>query len=94
MNKDDENTLKKDLGRTGIKYENSNVLDHCQNPVYNIVKAVVNYDKDTGYCQGMGVIAAMLHKTLKNEEDAFYCFVHIMKRHQWNKCFCTGFPKV
>jgi hypothetical protein len=54
----------------------------------------VAYDKETGYCQGMGIISAMLHKTLKNEEDAFYCLIYIMEIHKWNLCFKVGFPKL
>jgi len=56
--------LKKDLGRCGVDYENSSSKEVNENPVYNIVKAYVNYDRKTGFCQGMGIIAAILHKTL------------------------------
>ena len=35
----------------------------------------------------MNFIVALLLKHLQSEEDAFYCFVHVMENHQWRHCF-------
>jgi hypothetical protein len=40
------------------------------------------------------MIIAMLHKNLKNEEDAFYCYIYIMEKLHWKLCFCNEFPKL
>jgi hypothetical protein len=66
-----------------MSYENDDAIDLNENPVYNVIRAFINYDKETGYTQGMAMIIAMLHKNLKNEEDAFYCFIYIMEKLHW-----------
>jgi hypothetical protein len=41
-----------------------------------VLKANAVYNKDTGYCQGMGFIAAMLLMYME-EEDAFWVLVQL-----------------
>jgi hypothetical protein len=58
-----------------------------KNPLYNVLNAFAMYDREVGYCQGINYIVAMLLKQLENEEDSFYCLVHIMHVHDWRGCF-------
>lgn len=78
----------KDLKRTVIGNMEFN-LDHKsgKNKLYNILNAYAHYDRETTYCQGMNFIVALLLNHLPNEEDTFYCFVHIMEVHRWKECF-------
>ena len=86
----EENTYKinKDLPRTCIGNTDFKIDPTSgNNQLYNVLLAYANYDKEIGYCQGMNFIVALLIKHLENEEDAFYCMVHIMKCHDWRACY-------
>ena len=80
--------ITKDLKRTCLGNEDFK-LDHLQgqNPLYNVLNAYAHYDPSIGYCQGMNFIVALLLHVLENEEDSFYCFVHVMKTHGWRGCY-------
>lgn len=42
----------------------------------------------------MCFIAALLLHYLKNEEDAFFCLIHVLKVHDWRGCFADHTPKL
>jgi hypothetical protein len=41
----------------------------------------------------MNFIVALLLKHLIDQEDAFYCFIHVMKKHDWRGCYDMGTTK-
>jgi len=90
-----EQHIKIDLARTCIGNE-SFKRPHLEgnNPLYNVVNAYAHYDEEIGYCQGMCFIAALLLHYLKNEEDAFFCLIHVLKVHDWRGCFADHTPKL
>ena len=48
--------------------------------LFRILKAHAALNEKTGYCQGMGFVAAVFLYYL-TELDAFYCFQKYMERH-------------
>lgn len=64
------------------------------NPLYNVVNAYAHYDSEIGYCQGICFIAALLLHYLKDEEQSFYCLIHVLKVHDWRGCFAEETPKL
>ncbi|CAI5482314.1 unnamed protein product, partial [Closterium sp. Yama58-4] len=50
-----------------------------QQSLFNVIKAYSVLDKEVGYCQGMGFIAATLLMSM-GEEHAFTCLVFLMYR--------------
>lgn len=69
----------KDLKRTCLGNEDF-MIDPIKgnNPLYNVLTAYAHYDTEVGYVQGMNFIVAMLLHVVENEEDSFYCLVHLM----------------
>ena len=90
-----ERGIKIDLKRTCIGNEDFK-RPHLEgaNPLYNVVNAYAHYDEEIGYCQGMCFIAALLLHYLKDEEDAFFCLIHVLKIHDWRGCFAEETPKL
>lgn len=85
----------KDLKRTCIG--NVNFLQDPKsgnNTLYNVLNAYAHFDVEINYCQGLNFIVALLLKHLGNEEDSFYCLVHIMKVHGWRGCFSSDMQKL
>jgi hypothetical protein len=58
-----------------------------------VLKAYSNYDRETGYCQGMTEIAALLLMYMP-EEDAFWTLVQLLNEPDYamREMFATGFP--
>jgi len=52
------------------------MFPHVQQTLYYILNANANYNKDVGYCQGMGLVAALLMFHMK-EEDAFWALAKL-----------------
>lgn len=71
--------INKDLKRTCLGNEEfmSDPLKGV-NPLYNVLNAYAHYDEEVGYVQGMNFIVAMLLHVVENEEDSFFCLVHLM----------------
>ena len=90
-----ERQIKKDLERTcaGNELFKKPHLDGS-NPLYNVVNAYAHYDIEIGYCQGICFIAALLLHYLKEEQDAFFCLVHVLKVHDWRGCYAPETPKL
>ena len=87
--------IKLDLKRTAIGNEFFK-LDPAtgKNPLYNVLNAYAQYDPEINYCQGMNFLVALLLKHLEDEEDAFYCLVHIMEELDWKGCFSVDMIKL
>eukprot|EP01064_Diplonema_japonicum_P014751 TRINITY_DN2244_c0_g2_i1.p1 TRINITY_DN2244_c0_g2~~TRINITY_DN2244_c0_g2_i1.p1 ORF type:complete len:342 (+),score=37.38 TRINITY_DN2244_c0_g2_i1:89-1114(+) len=88
--------IKRDLGRTFPTHALFLGTDSVgQKSLYSLLKAYAIYDPKIGYCQGMGFIAATLLTQMK-EEEAFWCFVLLMKRQKYElgDMYLPGFPKV
>lgn len=85
----DDSKILKDIHRTRQSYCADFALpaESGQNRLYNILKAYSNYDTEIGYCQGMNFIAALLLSQIPEEEDAFWCLVHIMYEKGWRDIF-------
>ena len=62
-----------------------------QTSLFNSLKAYSVYNKQVGYCQGMGFIMAvfLLYMT---EEDAFFLLAQLITKHEMNGLFEPGFP--
>ena len=58
-----------------------------QTALYNILRAYSVYDKELGYCQGMGFIAGLLLMEMSSEEEAFWTFVQVMQTYGWRNMF-------
>ena len=74
--------IEKDITRTyphHILFRQSN--SNGQQSLRRILQWYAVVDPETGYCQAMSFIAAML-LIYMNEDDAFYGLVSIMQRHQ------------
>ena len=70
--------------------------DHTtgENKLYNVLNAYGHYDPQIGFWQGMNYMVAMILHVVEDEEDTFYCFVHLMKVHQWRECYDLTTSKV
>ena len=62
-----------------------------QKSLYNVCKALANYQSDTGYVQGMSYIVATL-LTHMDQEDAFSALVCLMKNAGWKNFFLPKMP--
>ena len=92
---DDSRILLKDLSRTRPKFEPYKVkTEDGKNPLYNILHAYAQFDLEIGYCQGMNYFVDLFWQHLKNEEESFFCLVHIMKVHDWRQCFNMEMSKL
>ena len=80
--------IEKDLSRTK-KGEQRFKIDYRtgQNMLFHVLKAYAMFDPEISYCQGMNFIVALLLKYLNDEEDAFYCLIHVMHNKKWRNCF-------
>lgn len=76
-----EKVIEKDLSRTFPFHELFSEKDGPgQRDLFNILKAYAAYDTETGYCQAMAPVVAVLlmHMTA---EEAFWCLVMICDRY-------------
>jgi len=60
--------------------------------VKNIITAYGNLDAELGYNQGYNFIVTLLLRFVPDEENAFWCLVHIMNGLNWRECFLEGMP--
>lgn len=80
-----------DLGRTlptNVNFRNHGI---GQAALRNVLVAWTAYTPTTGYTQGMSYFAAMLLLHMP-EEDAFWCFVALMRLREVQGLFSDGFP--
>eukprot|EP01041_Mallomonas_annulata_P005877 gene5877-11871_t len=82
LNETEIDEIERDLDRTFPRHAQfTRRGGEGQKALRRILQNYVIFDKETGYCQGMGFIAAML-LTYMVEEDAFYCLVSAMQRQK------------
>lgn len=83
--------VKKDVDRTDRTYDfyagddNPNI-----NTLNDILMTFVMYNFDLGYVQGMSDLLSPILYVLKDEVDAFWCFVGFMDRVVNNIHICQG----
>lgn len=58
-----------DLPRT---FPENILFENIRTPLFNVLVAYANHNKDIGYCQGFNYIAGMLLIVTKNEEHTFW----------------------
>lgn len=63
--------------------------------LFHVLKAYSIFDKDLGYCQGMGDMAGLLLKYF-SEREAFSMYDIVMREPKYNMrgCFLNDFPKL
>lgn len=66
--------------RTLVFYEKQEHLSK----LWDILTAYSWFDLDVGYCQGMSDLCSPMTIVLEDEADAFWCFVHLMRRLRAN----------
>jgi len=62
-----------------------------QETLFNVLKANASYNKDTGYCQGMGFVTAMLLMYME-EEDAFWVLSQLCNVYGLDVVWKPGLP--
>lgn len=83
-NEEEEYCIGKDLPRTFTHIKAFNIDPKTgDNKLYNVLKAFSSYDIEIGYCQGINYLAAMLLTHIDDEQEAFWCLVYIMNKHNW-----------
>ncbi|XP_051125751.1 rab GTPase-activating protein 22-like isoform X2 [Andrographis paniculata] len=66
--------------RTLVFYEKQENLSK----LWDILAVYALFDLDVGYCQGMSDLCSPMIIVLEDEADAFWCFVHLMRRLRGN----------
>jgi len=87
---DDITQINRDINRTFPK----NILlmqKGGRQALFNVLKANAVYNKDVGYCQGMGFVSALLLMYME-EEDAFWVLVRLCSGYDMATIWKTGFP--
>ena len=83
--KDRRCRVDKDVVRTDRREEFYSGEDNPNvDTLRNILLAYTFYNFDLGYCQGMSDLLSPLLFVMRNEADAFWCFVALMKRMERN----------
>jgi len=89
---DYENVILKDLDRTFPKNTHFKTkYGSGQRSLYRVLCSYSKYNKETGYVQGMGFIAALL-LTYMDEESTFFMMESIMKKYELEGLYKPGFP--
>lgn len=82
----------KDISRTFPKHSFFHErLGKGQKSLFNVLKAISVYHKESGYVQGMGYITACLLMYM-SEEDAFWTMVSILEKYDHTKFFLPSMP--
>ena len=89
---DYESVILKDLDRT---YPNQSLFKtkygSGQRSLYRVLCSYSKYNKEIGYVQGMGFIAALL-LTYMDEESTFFMMESLMKKYELEGLYKPGFP--
>lgn len=59
-----------------------------------MLKAYACYDNEIGYAQGVNYLAAILLIHIDDEEQAFWCLVHLLYRRNWRMIYDNNTPKL
>ncbi|EEA05905.1 TBC domain-containing protein [Cryptosporidium muris RN66] len=62
-----------------------------QDSLFSVLRAYSLFNKEVGYCQGMGFIVGVLLIHM-NEEDAFYMLAAIIEKYEMSGFFLPGLP--
>ena len=88
----EEDVIIRDLHRTFPKNMIFNTkLGDGQRSLFRILMCFSSFNKDTGYVQGMGFIAAFL-LTYMNEENSFWMLLCIFKKYRLEEVYLKDFP--
>ena len=99
----DEYMIKKDVTRTFTNYpmvaseekkDDSWNTKAGEEMLFHILLAYANYDTQTGYCQGLNYISAMLLMYIQDEESVFWCLIYLMNRKNWRLIYIDEMPKL
>lgn len=83
--------------------ESAELRERYYDAVRNVLRAYCNFDKATGYVQGMNIIVSCLLYNVCNgdyefigtyEEQAFWLFAALMEKYEARLCFAPGMAKV
>lgn len=95
-----------DVSRCGLRYSDfERSYEHRENALFNVLNAYAHLESHIGYCQGMNCLAGFILRQMQNpattclldkyfEEDSFYLFLYITRRHKWSAVYQDGFPKL
>jgi len=82
-----------EFGLSGGDGEEKQGSSSGRQSLYNVLKAYANYDKQVGYCQGMGFIVGLFLMYL-SEEESFWMLERVMRGEKYNMfaLYAIGFP--
>jgi len=82
-----------ELGSSGGDGEDVSGSSSGRQSLYNVLKAYANYDKQVGYCQGMGFIAGLFLMYL-SEEESFWMLDRVMRSDKFmmHGLYAIGLP--
>ena len=82
-----------ELGSSGGDGEDVSGSSSGRQSLYNVLKAYANYDKQTGYCQGMGFVVGLFLMYL-SEEEAFWMLERVMRSDKFmmHGLYAVGMP--
>jgi len=91
-------TISRDINRTFPEHilfrdENSSGKSMGREALFNVLKAYSIYDREVGYCQGMGFIAGIFLMYM-SEEESFWMLESLMRSPKFflNGLYSPGFP--
>ena len=92
MNKDDELVIIKDLDRTFPSCQLfKEKYGKGQRKLYHVLSNYSKYNKELGYVQGMGYLAAIFLLYM-DEESSFYMLHSLIENYGFHGLYATGFP--
>ena len=82
-----------ELGSSGGDGEEVSGSSKGRQSLYNVLKAYANYDKQVGYCQGMGFIVGLFLMYM-SEEESFWMLERVMRSDKFmmHGVYAVGFP--
>ena len=84
------------MPRTGSTFKNDKFelkLDGGENPIFNLLSAYSEHDKDLGYTQGMNFIVAVIYTAVQDEVVAFSILQRIMQSKKDAQLINASVPK-
>ena len=92
MNQDDELAIIKDLDRTFPSCQLfKEKYGKGQRKLYHVLANYSKYNKDLGFVQGMGYLAAIFLLYM-DEESSFYMLHSLIENYGFRGLYSTGFP--
>ena len=92
LDEDTEETIIKDLDRTFPSCQLfTDKYGHGQRKLFSVLSAYSLYNKEVGYVQGMGFIAA-LFLIYMDEESSFFMLDSLMTKYEMKGTYIDGFP--